>query len=89
MTYRRYHYNCDPGCKIRVAYTREGKKWQRIGQFYTKCGQFKLDKPSQSETKIVQEQKIIVESTHGILEPCRPQISDKELWYLCNSLRLG
>lgn len=59
---------------------------KRIGQFYTKCGQFKLDKPLRSETKVIQKEPSIIVSTPKMPDQYRPQISDKELWYLCNSL---
>jgi hypothetical protein len=88
MTYRRRHYNCSPGCKIHTAYIRVNKKWKRVGQFYTKCGQFKLDKPLQNEAKNVHEKpKIIVKPIAYTIPQSRvSQISDKELWHLCNSL---
>jgi hypothetical protein len=78
MAYRRPHYNCEPGCKIHTAYIRVGTKLKRIGQFYTKCGQFKLDKPLQPEI-VQKETEPITMSTRRTPEPDRLQISDAEL----------
>jgi hypothetical protein len=85
MAYRRPHYNCETGCKIHTAYIRVGTKWKRIGQFYTKCGRFKLDKPLQPEI-VQKETEPITMSTRRIPESNKPQISDEELLHLCNSL---
>ena len=86
MTYLRRHYNCESGCKIHTAYIRVGKKWKRVGQFHTICGQFKLDKSLKCEIEVVQEEPKIIESTPKMHELYKMQISDQELFHLCNSL---
>lgn len=43
----------------RVSYIREGKRWKRIGLFYTQCGQFKRDKsPNDIIPPTIMSQKI-------------------------------
>lgn len=76
---------------VRTAYTRIEKKWNRIGEYYTLCHQFKPDSDSGEMIILALEKRgIDISAETDISERSAIyttyQISDKQLLDLCNSL---